>query len=116
MKKRGFVLIEVVVALSIIVVAAIAATVFLYRQAADVRALYEERVAWEIASGRLEELESADWSDAPERRPMPGGENLPGLTVTESVATGRATVVVEWNDHRGFRRHVTASTLTGGAP
>jgi len=118
--RRGIVLLEVVVALAIIVVAAIAATVLLYRQAADIRALYEERVAWEIATGRLEELEASGWNETPARAPMPGGENLPNAAVTETLATGdgvrRATVVVAWDDHRGFRRSVTASTIAGGAP
>jgi hypothetical protein len=54
-RRKGILLLEVVVAMTALAVMGAAVAAVLERQARDVRQLYEERVAWEV--------ELYDWSE-----------------------------------------------------
>ncbi len=125
-RRAGQVLLEVTAALVIVAFVSVSAAAVLQAEARNVRMLYEERLAWEVASGQLAVLEAAR-----ERAPRegtyeialesPGWENLANGRCEATVApvepgVWRASVEVSWDGFRGARRSVAARTILAGAP
>jgi Tfp pilus assembly protein PilX len=122
--RRGVALLELTVALALVTLVVIAATALLLRQARDARDLYEERVAFEAASGLVARLEASGF-DVPDGRSepaasSPGLENLRGakaiLDVEAFDGGRRARVEVAWTSFRGLARRAEIVTYAGRRP
>ncbi len=126
MKRRGFVLLEILAVFAVLAILSLGTLGYLHARAAEVRSLYEERVAWEAAAGWLEALEESGFDDLREGRSAvaidgPGLENLeaPAAAIVVSSEPGgvrRVTVELSWTDFRGALRRVEARTRAGGGP
>jgi hypothetical protein len=123
-RRSGLVLWEIVAALFIVTLVSLSAAALLRAQGRDVRMLYEERVAWEIATGHLARLEASGAPVAGSAElPVegPGSENLlqPQGRVTTAPAEGKlrkVTVEVSWTGEKGVRRRVEARALVEVRP
>jgi hypothetical protein len=115
-----------VVAAAVLVAAVMAATFLLHQRGQDARMLYEERVAWEVAAGRVETLEARGFAGLSEGRSVlavqsPGWENLEDALCTLEVrpaGDGVHAVIVEvtWKSFRGVARRVDVRTLAQVKP
>ena len=123
---RGYVLVEAVVAGGALLLAVLAASVLIYQRGQDARLLYEERVAWEVAVGRLETMEGEEFAGLAEGRvDLPvrdlGWENLADARCAVEVRPAgdgvhRVVVEVTWRDSGGVARRVEARTLARVEP
>ncbi|HVR86967.1 MAG TPA: hypothetical protein VMU54_21770, partial [Planctomycetota bacterium] len=100
-RNQGYLLAELGVAMLVAVVISISCIAALARQSVAARMLYEERVAWEIAAGRLAMAEAGqlELRAGPLEIPKaePGWENLSGASCrlrlsSDEPASLRATV------------------------
>jgi len=124
--RKGFALLEILAAMTVMAVLAVSAAVVLQGQAQGVQRLYEERVAWEAAAGQMELLEADGFRGLREGSAevaveSPGWENLEDprcAVIVEPMADGmrRVTVRVDWAGYRGGRRQVEVRTAAGGGP
>lgn len=126
MRRRGYVLLELAVALVIAVLVLVAAAALLQRHARSVRVLYEEQVAQEAASTRMELLEADRGEGLEEGRTevavdVPGWENLADpkcirTVVPEDGGVRRVRFEVTWRAFDGRPRRIELRTRFGGAP
>jgi hypothetical protein len=65
-RQRGFVIVEIIVAMGILVIAMIPLTIALNSDAKLFRAAYQRAVAMEIVDGEIEILAAGPWRDIPE--------------------------------------------------
>ena len=125
-RRRGIVLLELVGVFVIVALLTLSAAAVLRAQAANVRTLYEERLAEEAAAAVMERREAAGWSGLKEGRTevkveFPGWENLPGAACAWTVGEAEegvriVEVEVAWDGYRGGRRSVRLRTRIGGLP
>ena len=122
-RRGGTVLIELMSALFALALVGASLAAALRAQAAEVRMLYEERLAWEVAAGQVELAEAAGASEGRVEILVddPGWENLSGATCVRTVSAGeggtrRISVDVEWAGFRAIPRRVTARTVLGRVP
>jgi len=124
-RRGGYMLAELGAALLVAAVISISSIAVLARQAVSARMLYEERVAWEVACGRLARVEAGTLQRSPGRLEIPptepGWENLSGAACTLTVssaepASERVSVEVSWDGFRGGRRSVQVGTIVGRGP
>ena len=123
-RSVGHVLLELIAVFVIVAFVALSSAASIRSQAANVRALYEERVAEEAAAAQMEVQEARGWMGLAEGRTVvpvetPGWENLSDAecawTLSPAAIGGRIAVVeISWKGYRDGRRRVEMRTRIGG--